>query len=93
MSGLLGSRTGTYPVFQALTSGDLSGAVPPAGTLPASAFEGLELRGSRQLGDDADSVALSIVEFNSFRIMVIDAINILDLKIREILNVPAPTCP
>jgi len=90
VSGLLGSRTGTFPVFQALTSGDLSGAAPAAGTLP---LEGLELRGSRQLGDDGDSVALSVVEFNTFRIMVIDAINILDLKIREILNVPAPTCP
>jgi len=40
-----------------------------------------------------ESMALSILDFNTFRSKVEDAINILDGKIREILAVQEPTCP
>jgi len=40
-----------------------------------------------------ESMALSILDFNTFRSKVEDAINILDGKIRQILAVQEPSCP
>ena len=45
------------------------------------------------MGTTAANTALSIVDFNVFRGNVIQAIDILDQKIRDILAVTQPTCP
>ena len=45
------------------------------------------------LGNTALDAALSLVDFNVFRGNVIQAIDILDQKIRDILAVTEPTCP
>ena len=44
-------------------------------------------------GDTTTSAALSIADFNIFRESVINAVDILDQKIRDILDVTKPTCP
>ena len=44
-------------------------------------------------GDTTNSAALSIADFNIFRESVINTVNILDQKIRDILDVTKPTCP
>jgi len=73
-----------------LTGGDLNRAPPAAGIIP---IVGLDVtRSSKQIGDTTDSAAVSIPDFNIFRLQVIDAINLLDMKIREMLAVQAPTC-
>ena len=41
----------------------------------------------------AGNVALSLTDFDNFRIKVVDAINKLDQKIRDILMTTAPECP
>ena len=42
---------------------------------------------------DATLTALSMFDFNLFRWNVIQAIDILDQKIRDMLDVTEPTCP
>ena len=49
--------------------------------------------GTIPIGDTNANVALSIMDFNLFRINVINRFNILDQKIRDILAVQEPTCP
>ena len=49
--------------------------------------------GTTALGDTNANVALSIMDFNLFRISVIGGFDILDQKIRDILAVQEPTCP
>ena len=44
-------------------------------------------------GNLASNVALSVADFNIFRQNVIQTIDILDQKIRDILAVTQPTCP
>ena len=44
-------------------------------------------------GNLASNTALSLIDFNIFRGNVIQAIDILDQKIRDILAVTEPTCP
>ena len=43
-------------------------------------------------GATADNLAISVTDFNIFRIRVIDAINVLDAKIREIPALGSLTC-
>jgi len=86
VSGNLGLKTGQYPYFNVLVQ---TGTTATPGTLPLTAAE---VRGVRALGTSTDDAAMSLVDFNIFRIQVIDVINILDLKIREILAVQAPVC-
>ena len=63
-----------------------------------SALDGLTfplapIVGTIAIGDTNADVALSIMDFNLFRINVINGFNILDQKIRDILAVQEPTCP
>ena len=48
---------------------------------------------SAEIGSSPALTALSITDFNIFRTNVIQAIDILDQKIRDILAVTEPTCP
>ena len=57
------------------------------------AFPLAQLTGATPIGDLNANVALSIIDFNLFRINVINGFNILDQKIRDILAVQEPTCP
>ena len=89
ISRSIGSATGTsWPIIFPLGSG--------AGTLTAGAGDGgLDLSiPVMPLGNTATSnTALSIADFNLFRLQSIQAIDALDNKIREMLSVTAPTCP
>jgi len=44
------------------------------------------------LGTDMNTAALSITDFNFFRIQMINALRVLDQSIRDILSVQAPMC-
>ena len=59
-------------------------------TFPLTQIPGI---GTTAIGDLSGNVALSITDFNLFRINVINGFNILDQKIRDILAVQEPTCP
>ena len=62
-------------------------------SLDGLAFPLAQLFGTTAIGDLNANVALSIIDFNLFRINVINGFNILDQKIRDILAVQEPTCP
>ena len=62
-------------------------------SLDGLAFPLAQLFGTTAIGDLNANVALSIIDFNLFRINVINGFNILDQKIRDILAVHEPTCP
>ena len=63
-----------------LTTGLTDGLWFPTGTTVSS-------------GATSSSAALSITDFNIFRGNMISALNVLDQKIRDILDVTKPTCP
>ena len=43
-------------------------------------------------GNDPNLVAISVTDFNQFRLLVGEAVQILDEKIDEILNIQSLTC-
>ena len=45
------------------------------------------------VGNTANTAALSIADFNRFRGDVLQAIDILDQKLRDIVAISATTCP
>ena len=53
----------------------------------------LDIIASESLGTGPTGTALSIADFNDFRRAVVDMINILDTKIREMVRVTPPECP
>ena len=53
----------------------------------------LDIISSESLGTGPTGTALSISDFNDFRRAVVDMINILDTKIREMVRVTPPECP
>ena len=55
-------------------------------TMPTQSVMGIS-------NSDATLTALSMFDFNLFRWNVIQAIDILDQKIRDMLDVTEPTCP
>ena len=92
VSAPLGDRTPGaspgYPIVFPL------GNVARAVSLVAGATDGLSFPTSSQvIGTSPALTALSITDFNLFRMNVIQAIDILDQKIRDILAVTEPTCP
>ena len=66
-----------------------------AALTPGSIPEGLTTIASvpSALGTTMDNAALSISDFNFFRIQMIKALRVLDKSVRDILNTQAPTCP
>ena len=54
--------------------------------------EGLLSLGAVPLGTDVTSAALSILDFNIFRIEMINALNLLDQSIRDITAATPPVC-
>jgi len=75
-------------------SEDTSHQINPTSLLAQAIGEGLDPNtGEACQNCRIESMALSILDFNTFRSKVEDAINILDGKIRQILAVQEPTCP
>ena len=74
---------------------------PPAGdsdvglkyTQPKCATFGSSTAADPNANPSPNSIALSLTDFNLFRLRVVDAINTLDNKIREILDASGLTCP
>ena len=94
VSGSLGDRTAGaspgYPIVFPLG--------PSAGTIAStdSGLAGLTFATGavQQISNSiASNTALSMFDFNLFRWNVIQAIDILDKKIRDMLDVTEPTCP
>jgi len=77
-----------YPIFNAIIA---QGNAITAG--PNFPLTGAVVSAAQAIGTTEDTAAVSLVDFNNFRVQVVDVINILDLKIREILAVNAPVCP
>lgn len=91
VSGNLGSSTGQWPIFNAIVAPGASPAALPVGTFP---LNGATIRAWKPLDStNSDSAAVSLVDFNNFRLSVVNVIDILDFKMREILSVSRPTCP
>jgi len=89
VSAAIGSDTGSeYPIIFPIT---LNGAALQDGIAP----EGLNTADSQPqtLGTSMDQAALSITDFNVFRIQMVKALRILDKSVRGILDTQAPTCP
>jgi len=93
VSGAIGSDEGNeYLILFPITSADSS--VSPAPTLtdqPSSSSnipEGLNIDGAfaQTLGNTLDTAAMSITDFNFFRIQMVRAIRVLDQSIRDILD-------
>ena len=90
VSASLGSRElETYPIIFPL--GSAAGAI----TVIAGVTDGLAFptAATVPLGVTNADTALSLVDFNNFRINVLQAIDILDAKMREMLAVQAANCP
>ena len=90
VSDSLGTRElETYPIIFPL--GSAAGPI----TVIASVTDGLAFPTgvAVPLGTTNADAALSLVDFNNFRINVIQTIDILDAKMREILAVQAANCP
>ena len=94
---------GTDPVSQALGTETTPnydvgciGAAHPIATGDAANIVGLNVPACTAIGADntqtSDAVALSIKDFNLFRLRVVDAIDTLDTKIRDILAITSLTC-
>jgi len=88
VSRLIGDRTNAlYQIIFPITAG---GAAVTAGLIA----DGLLLTGtSNALGTTTDTAALSISDFNNFRLNMIDALNILDQSVRDIVSPTPPSCP
>ena len=89
VSASLGDRTTPgYPILFPLGT-----AAEPV-TLQSPGTDGLSFPtgNSAIIGSSPASHALSITDFNLFRTNVIQAIDILDQKMRDILAVTEPTC-
>ena len=90
VSASLGTRElETYPIIFPL--GSAAGAI----TVIAGVTDGLAFptAATVPLGVTNADTALSLVDFNNFRINVLQAIDILDAKMREMLAVQAANCP
>ena len=93
VSDSLGDRTANaspgypilFPLGTSATSISLTTGITDGLSFPTST--------TTAIGTGVTSVALSVVDFNIFRGNVIQAIDILDQKIRDILDVTKPTCP
>jgi len=88
VSEAIGSADATkpWPIATAITDG---GA---ALTIDATLAPGLLSLGAVPLGTDVTSAALSILDFNIFRIEMINALNLLDQSIRDITAATPPVC-
>ena len=91
ISQSIGQATGTsWPILSPI------GAAPGGTPVTLGAGDaGLDLSIPTTAIDGATSMsaALSVADFNLFRLQAIQAIDALDNKMRQVLSVPAPTCP
>ena len=90
VSSAIGAATGTtwpivFPIATAAGTTVTAGAADNGLTFPAPT-QALN-------GAASTNAALSIADFNIFRLHAIQAFDALDVKLREVLSVAAPTCP
>ena len=87
-----GSNTlGTYALTKVITS-STNDVAAANGLAAIGSAERTALASTSGGGGSQDNMAISVTDFNIFRIRVIDAINTLDAKIREIPALGSLTC-
>ena len=92
VSSAIGAATGTsWPIVFPIGTGTAVGTTVTAGATDG----GLNFPAPTQAlnGAASTNAALSIADFNIFRLQAIQAFDALDVKLREVLSVAAPTCP
>jgi len=88
VSDAIGSDSGSdYLILFPITDG---GAPLTDGTIPDGLNIDAAFPGS--LGTDMNTAALSITDFNFFRIQMVRALRVLDQSIRDILDIPFDGC-
>ena len=96
VSGSLGDRTSSDPGYPIVFPLGPSPSIPVSIPTTDSGLGGLKFATGIVMPISntlASNTALSIFDFNLFRWNVIQAIDILDKKIRDMLDVTEPTCP